>query len=277
MNIWDRQDRILNPECLAQQLTSAESRADSLLVFGGTGVNLWVYYPFLRQFSLDQLSEFRGIYGISGGASCVWYYVLEQMGLFDSASIANYESALRTLNRGSVFSRLWGLIRNTYIYQTRYLADGIEQLACPTARRLKFSEFALKNFYAVAYDFINNSLLLLNNSTSPMLQMGDAMASLAAPERIGGRRFGKPLSFDGFGITDIDFANSDIRNEFKHILKAQQAKVFWLNVAFSSTKNEFTYVKVPTNRWPRVTQLTDLLMFFGNIPNKRIGVRTRNT
>src|SRR5579859_6233049 len=55
-------------DTIAEHTSSPEARANTVLVLSGTGVNMWHYYQFLRQFSLQALSEFSHIYGISGGA-----------------------------------------------------------------------------------------------------------------------------------------------------------------------------------------------------------------
>src|SRR5262245_48122302 len=87
------------PAELIAQLRSQDSRERSVLVFRGTGVNAWHYYPFLRHFSLQELSQFAAIYGVSGGAAIVWFYTLAQSGLFDEATGLDFDRIIRkTMN-----------------------------------------------------------------------------------------------------------------------------------------------------------------------------------
>ncbi len=260
----------MTPKGIVHQLSTPHARAESVLVLGGTGTSMWTYYPILKAFSLAELSEFSGIFGISGGAASLWYYVLRLMGLFKDSDIANYEPAIRTLNNGTIFHRLWKLGANSYIYDTQQLADGIETFAGASARNLLFSEFPLKNFTAVGHDHINDTLILLSSKSTPSLCMGDAMASLSAPQVIAGRRLFRPMSFDGFGITDFDFSGLDLRWEFKNLLMAQGKKIYWLNIFFSAQKPEITYIKCSKDSWPKIGQIFDLLMLFAGLPNGRI-------
>ena len=260
----------MNANELLARLGSSEVRKASILVLGGTGISMWTYYPFLRHFSLSELAEFSAIYGISGGAACLWYYGLQQIGLFEDTHIVDYEPAIRTLNNGTVCGRLWGLMRNSYIYETQRLADGIEKLASPKGRHLTFSEFPLANFTAAAHDYINHRLILLNRTATPTLSMGDAMASVSAPRVLFGRRFSRPIRFAKFGISDLDFAGAALRGQFKALVKAEDRPIYWLNIYFSADKDHVTYVKLSRDRWPRAGQLYDMLMFFCGIPNTRL-------
>jgi hypothetical protein len=262
----------MNTEAVSGILNSPCARTRSVLVFSGTGFSMWKYLPFLQQFSLSQLSEFRHIYGISGGASCLWYYVLSQMGLFDTVKIKSYESAMRTLNKDSILQRLWKLTTNSFIYETQELADGIENFASTRARHLTFSEFPLTNFTAVGHDYVQNSVQYLNQQTAPNLNMADAMAALSSPRLIRNRRFCNPIHFDNFNISDFDFAGSGLRQVFKEHLVSQYAEcsIYWLNIFFGGQKSPITYVKVGAELFPRVGQMLDLAAFFCGIPNARI-------
>ncbi len=55
-------------------LQEPKDRQSVVLVFAGTGINFWTYYPILQEFSLPDIRDFAGVYGISGGAGSAWIY-----------------------------------------------------------------------------------------------------------------------------------------------------------------------------------------------------------
>jgi hypothetical protein len=259
-------------DTIAEHTSSPEARANTVLVLSGTGVNMWHYYQFLRQFSLQALSEFSHIYGISGGAVCAWFRVLEHMGLFDQASIATYEPLIRTLNHQRLPRRLWNLVKNTYIYESSDLANGVERIACREARTMTFAQLPLRNFTAIALDLRTNMPFHLSLDSVPTFPMADAMAALSSPGTIAGRRFCRPLEIDSFLLSDFDFAPRPLRRCFKSQLLEQhrEARVLWLNVYFSAAKGNVTYVKINKDRYPRLGQLWDGTALFLGLPNRRI-------
>lgn len=99
------------------RLRSGEWRKRSVLVFRGTGLNAWHYYSFLKNFSLSELSEFAAIYGVSGGAAIVWFYVLAQCSLFDDAAGRNFDRIIRsTMNAPGLRARLRRIVRRQLPY-----------------------------------------------------------------------------------------------------------------------------------------------------------------
>lgn len=99
------------------RLRSGEWRKRSVLVFRGTGLNAWHYYSFLKNFSLSELSEFAAIYGVSGGAAIVWFYVLAQCSLFDDAAGQNFDRIIRsTMNAPGLRARLRRIVRRQLPY-----------------------------------------------------------------------------------------------------------------------------------------------------------------
>jgi hypothetical protein len=260
-------------DIFTQHTSSPETRANTVLVLSGTGVNMWQYYRLLCRFSLDALSDFSHIYGISGGAVCAWFRVLEQMGIFDAASIASYEPLLRTLNRQILPRRVWNLCTNTYVYESTDLANGVERFASREARTMTFGQFPLRNFTAIAFDSrANMPFHLTPDAVPPSLPMADAMAALSSPGTIAGRRFCRPLEIDAFLLSDFDFAPRPLRRSFKSQLleKHRHQHVLWINVYFSATKGNVTYVKVNKDRYPRLGQLWDGAALFLGLPNRRI-------
>ncbi len=88
------------------ELREKECRSRSAVFFYESGINIWQYYDFLRHFTLDELRDFRAIYGTSGGALCVWYYTLALRGIFDSSRVKTFDRELRRLNEQGLWSRL---------------------------------------------------------------------------------------------------------------------------------------------------------------------------
>ncbi len=188
-----------NDQLRSPELHDPNRRRNSVLIFYGTGVSMWHYYPFLRQFSLEDLQEFYALYGISGGASALWCYGLSLMKLFDASQIINFDSELRSLNTGTVIHRIFRLLMNRYVYDTNKLAQRIESFASPSAQRIKFSDYPLKNFTVIGFDPVNQEPLFFNARSHPDLKMGDVMASLSCPRNLWRQRLCKPILYDGFG------------------------------------------------------------------------------
>ena len=263
----DRAKQLILPK-----LHEKKQREKSVLIFYGTGVNAWHYYPFLRQFSLQDLQDFRAIYGISGGAVCLWYYGLSFLGLFDSKRISRFDGELRSLNEKIIFLRLFQFIANRYVYDTSRLARQIESFACPEASAIQFAEYPLSNFTAIGYDDVNKCPLFLNAKSHPRLPMGDVMASLAFPRQIFGRKLCSPIFYSGFSISDIDFAGRGIRSGVIAELKRRhvQDDIYICNIFFGKREGNIAYIDCGHDRFPRLGQLFDLALFLLNIPNRRI-------
>lgn len=251
-----------------ERLKCKEQRQEITLVFAGTGVNFWHYYPFLKQFSLEELSDFKNIYCISGGAVVVWCYCLSHLGLFDEQSIFRYDYYLRRLNHNTVFGRLIKLIGNHYLYDTKELASQIDKFACKKARELTFDDFVLKNFTCLAHDDLNNKLLYLNAHTFPKLNMGDALSSLTFPRKVFGRNLCRPIDFSTLYISDFEFADREIKKQFKDDL-SQEANVYWLNMYQNKLSENRQYIKISTEKYIKAGQLYDFLALLIGIPNSR--------
>ncbi len=257
---------------LIAELQDDSQRAESILILYGTGISMWQYYPFLRHFSLAQLQTFRHIYGVSGGAACLWYYGLEKIGLFSSDRIADFDFKLRSLNDCSLLRRSLRLLCNRYVYDTHRLADTIESFASTEARQLPFSRYPLKNFTAIGFDHVNRVPIYLNAESHPDLCMGDAMSSLAFPQKVLGRKLCKPINFPGFGITDLDFAPPGVSNSVINRLKEENRDhpLFICNIFYSRRTERANYVHCGYDRFPRIGQLLDFILLFLNIPNRRL-------
>ena len=259
--------RLIIPE-----LQEKVRREKSVLIFYGTGVSIWHYYPFLQQFSLRQLQDFRAIYGISGGAVCLWFYVFSLVGLFDDRRISMFDVEIRSLNDEALLHRLSKFIANQYVYDPTRLIHRIESFACPKARTIQFSEYPLSNFTAIGYDDINSRPIFLNAESHPRLPMVDAMASLSLPSNIFGRKLCKPIAYGGFSISDIDFAGRNVRRAVVSDLKRKhtQDDIYICNIFFGKRDGNTTYIDCGHDRFPRLGQIFDLTLFLLNIQNRRI-------
>jgi hypothetical protein len=254
------------------ELQDASHRRNSVLMLYGTGVSMWQYYPFLRQFTLSQLETFDHIYGISGGAACLWYYVLSHIGLFHEDKINTFDSELRSLNEISLVRRIGRLIGNKYVYETSELARGIERFASPEARRLRFADFPLSNFTAIGFDYVKGAPVYLNRVSYPDLAMGDAMSALSFPRIAFGRKLCRPIEFAGLSISDFDFAPASIREETLERLKNEHAtkKIYIANVFYSRQSPRAQYLKCGHDSCPRTGQLIDLILLLLNVRNPRL-------
>ncbi len=98
------------------------ARKSTVLVVCGTGTNAWHPYGFLRQFSMEELLDFKAIFGISGG-SCTYYArIMESRGSFSDERIAQFDEIWsRHLNRGDVTDKVIRLVSGRYLFHTQDL------------------------------------------------------------------------------------------------------------------------------------------------------------
>ena len=80
---------------LLKELAQRDRRREAVLVFRGTGFNIWHYLPFLRNFSLNELSEFQALYAVSGASLLLWLYCLIERGTITDSVAAEYDTVMR--------------------------------------------------------------------------------------------------------------------------------------------------------------------------------------
>ena len=81
---------------LIPNLSSSKNRTATVIVFGGTGLNFWHYFPIAQQFTVTELKEFAAIYGISGGAGPVWLRYLDDAGFFRKDLLNQFDQLIRS-------------------------------------------------------------------------------------------------------------------------------------------------------------------------------------
>lgn len=271
MPIKDHSETIVPPP-IAPELLQTDVRQKSVLLLDGTGVSMWHYLAFLRQFSLQDLSEFAGIYGISGGAASSFIYGLSFTPLFDETRLDEYDQHLRAINKRSLPLRCWKLLSNDWIYDTQDLADSVVAFTSPEARNLTFREFPLQNYTVVGFDDVNSRPILVNSSTHPEVRMVDALASVSLPRRAFGRRLCRPIPFDGFGICDLAFTGTAARQKVMADISGRHngCRLYVCNLFRHKSSGQVRYLKFGRDRLPGLSQYRDLLLFFLNLPNPRL-------
>jgi len=248
------------------RLRSREWRKRSVLVFRGTGLNAWHYYSFLKNFSLTELAEFAAIYGVSGGAAIVWFYVLAQCSLFDDTVGPNFDRIIRsTMNAPGLRARLRRIVRRKLPYNDADISRFLSSLPVKQATNLTLAESALRNFTVVAHDKRNDELLLLDAHTHPRLRVLDVLAQAGTPSDLdpetAGRSEGAPL------ISDFDFAGPAVKRAFQRHLDCHRARIYQVNMLRDGVANGTVFVKVCADRMPRWSQAMDLAFLFFGLPN----------
>jgi hypothetical protein len=250
------------------RLGSRAWRERSVLVFRGTGLNAWHYYSFLKNFSLSELSEFAAIYGVSGGAAIVWFYVLAQCGLFDDAAGKNFDRIIRsTMNASGLGARMRRVVRQQLPYDEEDVARFLSSLPATEARNLTFAESKLPNFKVVAHDKRSDSLLLINAHTHPKARVLDVLSQAGTPRTLHTETAGPDEGAQV--ISDFDFAGGAIKRAFQHHLETCQAqrRIYQVNMIRDAVEDGTVFVKVCADRMPRVSQAMDLVLLFLGLPN----------
>jgi len=250
------------------RLRSREWRERSVLVFRGTGLNAWHYYSFLKNFSLSELSEFAAIYGVSGGAAIVWFYVLAQRSLFDDTAGRNFDRIIRsTMNAPGLRARLQRIARRQLPYNEEDIGRFLSSLPAKEARNLTFAASALPNFTVVAHEQRNDELLLLDAHTHPEARMLDVLSQAGTPREINpetARERGNAQV-----ISDFDFAGGAVKQAFQRHLELHRAnlRIYQVNMLRDAVENGTVFVKVCADRMPRWSQAMDLVLLFLGLPN----------
>jgi hypothetical protein len=254
-------------------LQSKAVRERAVLVLRGTGLNIWHYQGFLKNFSLQELAEFRAIYGISGGAVALWFYVLGHLGLFDETVVVDFDRLMRSvMNHYNLVTRLWKMATKTHAYQAEDNLRLLLLLTSPKAAHQTLRDFPLPNFSVVAHEQISDSLLLIDAEAYPHFSIPKVLSYVVTTSAT---TKGIPLvarePYQGLSISDFDFANTKTKQQFRHFLSTKHSsdRVFQINILRSGSEANTTYVKVSTDRSPRIRQAFDFILFFLGIPNRR--------
>jgi hypothetical protein len=252
---------------LVARLRSRDWRRRSVIVFRGTGVNAWHYYPFLRNFALDDMADFAAIYGMSGGAAMVWFHVLALTGSFDDAVHREFDRIIRgTMNARGFAARLSRLVHGRFPYEVEDVARFLGALPDEAARRQTLAEVPLANFSLVAHDLAADRLVIIDGRTHPHERVIDMLARGGTPQAHSPDPFAA-----GSIVSDFDFAPAHVKRAFQAHLKSchEGATVYQVNLVREATDRGTVFVKACGDRFPRVGQALDLGLLFAGLPNPR--------
>ena len=252
----------------AARLNSPEWRERSVLVFRGTGLNAWHYYPFLKNFSLAELNQFAAIYGMSGGAAMVWFYNLMQRGFFDEAARTNFDQVIRsTMNAAGFRLRMKRVIRRQLPYNEEDTFRFLSALSLTHARNLTFAESELPGFTVVAHDKRSDRLLLIHEDTHPQANVLSVLSQAGTPRAVDRATTRHPAASPA--ISDFDFASGSVKREFQRHLESRhpQHHIYQINMLRDAVENQMVFLKVCGDRMPRWWQLIDLVSLVLGLPN----------
>jgi hypothetical protein len=254
-----------------RRLFSRESRQDTVLVIRGTGLNFWHYFPLLRQFTLEDLREFRGIYAVSGGAAAIWFYCLaqEQLLMVDGTA---YDRLLRKImNRYRLFPRMWKYLRNQYTYFAEDNLTLIKHMVAPEAMTQTLSQLPLRNLVIVAHDEQQGRQLLLRPDTHPEFGMAEVISRIGTRSAVGGKKLCARTEYCGLYIADFELATHDVKKQLHQHLISEQADmaIYQINIFRNGARGDIRYVKICRDRFPGLGQLQDFVLLYLGIPNSR--------
>lgn len=257
-------------QSLPKNLTSRAGRQRSVLILRGTGLNAWHYYPFLRAFSIQDLLDFRAIYGVSGGAPVFWMHLLGHDGLFREPTTIDYDEHLRRqMNRQGLWNRLLRVVKGRFPYTwTDNLA--VLQAFLPEPALTHCLKDLAVPLRVVAHDADRDRLCLIDHTTHPNLPVARLVCAAGAPRS----EASTPIWEDAgqsLTISDFDFAPRHVKQQFREHLETQHGDtdLYHVNIMRSGVSGRTHYVRVCLDRWPRIAQKYDLAALFIGLPSGR--------
>jgi hypothetical protein len=251
-------------------LQNEETRRRTILWLRGTGLNPWSYYGFLEKFSIDQLGQFERIVCVSGGAAVFWLYVLSLAGHFNTTKVSQFDSILRrVMNRGGIVLRtsraLW--LKSPYT-ASQYLTL-LSELVDHEVSDWTLNQFPLRNFR-----------VLTRKDSHSYREFGELGADGTLPLTpllaIGGTPpTGQDIKIVGVqGVySDFEYAPADVRRAYKKNLIArcprQQTLILNTRLQLPNGAGNCSYVRLSTERWPRLMRYVDYIFLFLGLPNNR--------
>jgi hypothetical protein len=255
-----------------EELKEEHRRRDAVLVFRGTGLNIWHYFRFLKNFSLDELSQFRAVYAISGAALLLWLYCLMEQGAITDSVSADYDAVMRrSLNRLGLLRRTARLVAGLYPYSAADFMNVVRGLAPPPACDQTLGQLPLDRMSVVAQEESRKQLLVLGSEHFASFSMGELISRAVTWREIFGRPFCDRTPYRGLLIGDFDFANRDVKDQFRHYLHTQHpgARIYQINLFQTMERKPDRFVRVCDDRFPRMRQFIDFGYFYLGIPNHR--------
>jgi hypothetical protein len=256
---------------LLKELAKRDQRRESVLVFRGTGFNIWHYFPFLRNFSLTELSEFQALYAISGASLLLWLYCLMERGIITTSVAAQYDVVMRKSPRYGLLRRTARLVAGQHPYSAGEFMNVLRGLAPAPASEETLAQLPLERLSFVAQDESCKELLVLNQQCFPSLSIGEVISRVVTWSNIFGRPFCYRTPYCGMLIGDFDFADKRVKNQFREYLrnKHPQASIYQINLFRTSEHKRDQFVRICYDRFPRLGQVVDFGTFYFGIPNRR--------
>jgi hypothetical protein len=256
---------------LLKELAQRDRRREAVLVFRGTGFNIWHYFPFLRNFSLKELSEFQALYAISGASLLLWLYCLMERGMITSSVAAEYDVVMRKSPRYGLLRRTARLLAGRHPYSAGEFMNVLRGLAPSPASEETLGQLPLERLSFVAQDESRKQLLVLNPECFPSLSIGEVISRVVTRSNIFGRPFCYRTPYCGMLIGDFDFADKRVKNQFREYLrdKHPRAPIYQINLFRTSERKPDRFVRICYDRFPRLWQVIDFGSFYFGIPNRR--------
>jgi hypothetical protein len=255
-----------------EDLKQEDRRRETVLVFRGTGLNIWHYYPFLKNFSLRELSQFRALYAVSGAALLLWLYCLIEQEIITDAVAAQYDAVMRrSLNRRGLLQRTGRLLAGRYPYAAEDFLEVFRRLAPPPACDQTLGQLPLTRMRVVAQDESRKQLLVLGPNECASYSMGEVISRAVTWEELFGRPFCYRTPYRGLLIGDFDFAGKGVRDQFRQHLRTQHpgASIYQINLFQTAEHDSSRFVRLGYDRFPRAWQIIDFGCFYFGIPNCR--------
>jgi hypothetical protein len=257
---------------ILDELKEERRRREAVLVLRGTGLNFWHYFSFLRNFSLDELAQFRAIYAMSGAAFLLWLYCLMEQGTITDSVAADYDAVMRrSLNRLGLARRTARLLTGRYPYAAEDFVNVIRGLIPAAACSQTLGQLPLRRMSIVAQEESRKELLVLGSENFPSFSMEELISRAVTWAEMCGRPFCERTPYHGMLIGDFDFAGREVREQFRDHLRTQHpgAPIYQINLFQNVKRAPDRYVRVCYDRFPRMWQLIDFASFYLGIPNRR--------
>jgi hypothetical protein len=255
-------------------ILTSEERRNTVLLLAGTGLNFWIYYPILKNFSIAELNEFEAVYTISGGSIMTWVYSLShQEGGFRRHLIDHFDNLFRShMNEGSVGRRVFKLFKGKSIYSSAKLRRFMTSFVSPRGAQQSFREFDMQNLHIVGHDIAGGTYRVFSRETTPDENVASVVASVVTPQKLLNRPFTRAMK--GYeSLSDFDFAPSHVRSRFFKDLHERypDKRIVVLNIMKNEVKGKFELVRIPAQKFPRIAQIQDLARVFFDISNPAMG------
>lgn len=255
-----------------ETLKEESARRDAVLIFRGTGLNIWHYYSFLGNFSLKELSQFRAVYAVSGASLLLWLYCMIEQGVISDSVAANYDAVMRrNLNRHGLLQRTARLLASRYPYSAADFLNVFRGLMPAAACERTLGQFPIERMNIVAQEESRKELLVFSSERCAAFSIAELISRAVTWSEIFGRPFCRRTPYRDLMIGDFDFAGRNVHDQFRRHLHTQHpgAPIYQINLFKSRERRPDRFVQVCGDRFPRLWQLIDFAFFYFGIANPR--------